>query len=157
MKRILVPLLLVLALLLSACAKTPAETDTKTDTEPTPSVEPTPEPTPEPEPEPEPTPVIDPNEYTIDREDGKNQITFYWTKPGVDYSKADMWIWYGGADGHGYPFHECAYGGKVVLNGLAMSEVVSQRAAEVAASVDGVVSVLNQLKIMTHPLPRRVV
>jgi cytidylate kinase len=47
--------------------------------------------------------------------------------------------------------------GKVVLNGLAMSEVVSQRAAEVAASVDGVVSVLNQLKIMTHPLPRRVV
>ena len=116
MKRILVPLLLVLALLLSACAKTPAETDTKTDPEPTPSVEPTPEPTPEPEPEPEPTPVIDPNEYTIDREDGKNQITFYWTKPGVDYSKADMWIWYGGADGHGYPFHECAYGGKVVLN-----------------------------------------
>ena len=47
--------------------------------------------------------------------------------------------------------------GKVVLNGLAMSEIVSQRAAEVAASVDGVVSVLNQLKIMTHPLPRRVV
>ncbi len=47
--------------------------------------------------------------------------------------------------------------GKVVLNGLAMSEVVSQRAAEVAASVDGVISVLNQLKIMTHPLPRRVV
>ena len=47
--------------------------------------------------------------------------------------------------------------GKVVLNGLAMSEVVSQRAAEVAASVDGVVSVLNQLKIITHPLPRRVV
>ena len=47
--------------------------------------------------------------------------------------------------------------GKVILNGLAMSEIVSQRAAEVAASVDGVVSVLNQLKIMTHPLPRRVV
>ena len=47
--------------------------------------------------------------------------------------------------------------GKVVLNGLAMSEIVSQRAAEVAASVDGVVSVLNQLKIMTHPLRRRVV
>ena len=47
--------------------------------------------------------------------------------------------------------------GKVVLNGLAMSEVVSQRAADIAASVDGVVSVLNQLKIMTHPLPRRVV
>ena len=47
--------------------------------------------------------------------------------------------------------------GKVVLNGLAMSEIVSQRAAEVTASVDGVVSVLNQLKIMTHPVPRRVV
>ena len=47
--------------------------------------------------------------------------------------------------------------GKVVLNGLAMSEVVSQRAADIAAGVEGVVSVLNQLKIMTHPLPRRVV
>ncbi len=47
--------------------------------------------------------------------------------------------------------------GKVVLNGLAMSEIVSQRAAEVAAGVEGVVSVLNQLKIMTHPVPRRVV
>ena len=47
--------------------------------------------------------------------------------------------------------------GKVVLNGLAMSEIVSQRAADIAAGVEGVVSVLNQLKIMTHPLPRRVV
>ena len=46
-------------------------------------------------------------------------------------------------------------GGKVILKGMAMSEVVSQRAAEIAKQVKGVVSVDNQLKIMTNPIPRR--
>jgi cytidylate kinase len=45
--------------------------------------------------------------------------------------------------------------GKVVLNGLALSEVVSQRATEITSSVPGVISVVNQLKIMTHPIPKR--
>ena len=55
-------------------------------------------------------------DYVLPREEGKNQLTFYWKASGVDYSKCDMWIWFPGADGHGYLFHECEYGGKVVLN-----------------------------------------
>lgn len=46
-------------------------------------------------------------------------------------------------------------GGNVVLKGMAMSEVISQRAMEIAEQVKGVVSVDNQLKIMTKPIPRR--
>ena len=45
--------------------------------------------------------------------------------------------------------------GRVVLKGMAMSDVVSQRATEIAEQVKGVVSVDNQLKIMTKPIPRR--
>ena len=55
-------------------------------------------------------------DYVLPREEGKNQLTFYWTASGVNYSKCDMWIWFPGADGHGYLFHECEYGAKVVIN-----------------------------------------
>ena len=56
-------------------------------------------------------------EYTLEPEPGKNQIAFYWLAEDVDLSKCDMWIWFPGADGRGYPFHPAAYkGGKVVLN-----------------------------------------
>ena len=118
MKRTLLFVILILALLLSSCAK--KQPDPVPSPDPTQTVEPTPEQEPEPEPEPTPEPeepyVPDPNEYTIDKEEGKNQITVYWVKPGQDYSTCDMWIWYLGADGQGYSFHECAYGAKVVLN-----------------------------------------
>ena len=56
------------------------------------------------------------DEYTLEREEGTNQLTFYWNADGVDYDKCDMWIWYPNADGHGYLFHPCEYGAKVVLN-----------------------------------------
>ncbi len=55
-------------------------------------------------------------EYTLEREEGTNQLTFYWTADDADYETCDMWIWYPNADGHGYLFHPCAYGVKVVLN-----------------------------------------
>ena len=55
-------------------------------------------------------------EYTLEREPGTNQLSFYWKADGVDYSKCDMWIWYPNADGRGYLFHPCEYGVKVVLN-----------------------------------------
>lgn len=55
-------------------------------------------------------------EYTLEREPGTNQITFYWKGEGVNYEKCDMWIWFPGADGRGYPFHPCEFGGKVILN-----------------------------------------
>ena len=55
-------------------------------------------------------------EYNLPREPGTNQLIFYWYSSGADYSKCDMWIWYPDADGHGYLFHPCDYGVKVVLN-----------------------------------------
>ena len=55
-------------------------------------------------------------EYTLPREEGTRQLTFYWYGEDVDYDTFDMWIWYPNADGHGYLFHPCPYGVKVVLN-----------------------------------------
>ena len=55
-------------------------------------------------------------EHTLPREEGTRQLTFYWQDEEADYSTCDMWIWYPNADGHGYLFHPCAYGVKVVLN-----------------------------------------
>ncbi len=55
-------------------------------------------------------------EYTLPREEGTRQVVFYWYGDGVDYDTCDMWIWYPNADGHGYLFHPCSYGAKVVLN-----------------------------------------
>ena len=55
-------------------------------------------------------------EYTLPREEGTRQVIFYWYGDGADYEKCDMWIWYPNADGHGYLFHPCEYGVKVVLN-----------------------------------------
>ncbi|MBR3332897.1 MAG: type I pullulanase [Clostridia bacterium] len=55
-------------------------------------------------------------EYSLPREEGTRQVTFYWQDEGADYDTCDMWIWYPNADGHGYLFHPCAYGVKVVLN-----------------------------------------
>lgn len=58
----------------------------------------------------------DGSNYTLPLEDGYNQITFYWTYNIGDYANCDMWIWFPGADGQGYLFHECTYGAKVVVN-----------------------------------------
>ena len=56
-------------------------------------------------------------EYFLDPEPGNNQLTFYWDGGGrTNFENCDMWIWYPNADGRGYLFHPCAYGGKVVLN-----------------------------------------
>ncbi len=48
-------------------------------------------------------------------EEGVNRLTFYWNGNGTDLAKCDMWIWMPGAEGHGYLFEECPYGGKVSL------------------------------------------
>ena len=54
-------------------------------------------------------------EYTEPLQDGYNQVTFYWNYDG-DYETCDMWIWFPNQAGKGYIFHECDYGGKVVVN-----------------------------------------
>ena len=55
------------------------------------------------------------SEYTEPLQDGYNQVTFYWNYDGT-YENCDMWIWFPGKDGKGYTFHECSYGGKVIVN-----------------------------------------
>ena len=54
-------------------------------------------------------------EYTIPKEEGYNQITFYWSHPGV-IEDCDVWCWWDGKEGSGYIMHPCEYGGKVVIN-----------------------------------------
>ena len=54
-------------------------------------------------------------EYTIPKEEGYNQITFYWSHPGV-IENCDIWAWWDGKEGSGYAMHTCEYGAKVVIN-----------------------------------------
>ncbi len=63
----------------------------------------------------EPTATQPSNEYTLEREDGCNQLTIYWAGE-EDLATCDIWIWFPGKDGKGYEMHACAYGGKVMVN-----------------------------------------
>ena len=54
-------------------------------------------------------------EYSEPIPEGYNQVIFYWTYDGT-YENCDMWIWEPNKDGKGYLFHECEYGGKVIVN-----------------------------------------
>ena len=56
-----------------------------------------------------------PTEYFEPIPEGYNQVTFYWTYDGT-YENCDMWIWEPNKDGKGHIFHECEYGGKVIVN-----------------------------------------
>ena len=55
------------------------------------------------------------DEYTIPKEAGHNQITFYWSYPG-SVENCDIWVWWDGKEGSGYLLHECEYGMKAVIN-----------------------------------------
>ncbi len=55
-------------------------------------------------------------EYTIAREEGTRQVTFYFAKSGLDVATSDLWAWWDGKEGSGYLFHECSYGVKAVIN-----------------------------------------
>ena len=55
------------------------------------------------------------DEYTIPKEEGYNQITFYWSYPGT-IENCDVWVWWDGKEGSGYLLHECEYGAKAVIN-----------------------------------------
>ncbi|MBR0235501.1 MAG: type I pullulanase [Clostridia bacterium] len=90
--------LLLIAAMLCGCASSNADTSGSTST-----IAPT-----------EATPTY--ADYTLEPEEGKNQLTFFWHANYVDYSKCDMWIWFPGGDGRGYVFHECEYGAKVIIN-----------------------------------------
>ena len=55
------------------------------------------------------------DEYRLPKEEGHNQITFYWSYPGV-VENCDVWAWWDGKEGSGYAMHLCEYGAKVVIN-----------------------------------------
>lgn len=55
-------------------------------------------------------------EYTLERGENEKQITFYFNRSSGKYDDCDVWLWYDGALGRGYIFHECAYGAKAVIN-----------------------------------------
>ena len=51
----------------------------------------------------------------VEREDGCNLLTFYW-KGTADLETSDVWIWWDGKDGSGYPLVPCEYGGMCSVN-----------------------------------------
>lgn len=54
-------------------------------------------------------------EFTLPRGEDEKQLTIYYNRA-AGYDDCDVWMWYGEVAGRGYTFHECAYGGKVVIN-----------------------------------------
>ena len=55
------------------------------------------------------------DDYFLPKEDGYNQLTFYWVNPdGIE--NCDIWIWFPEADGKGYVMQPWGLGGKVVIN-----------------------------------------
>ncbi len=92
----LISLLLAMVLLLTGCAQ-PLQADPTGGTE-------------------APTQGTDtPEEYTLPKEEGYNQVTFYWSYPG-SIENCDVWIWWDGKEGSGYLLHSCEYGAKTVVN-----------------------------------------
>ncbi len=108
--------LLMLVSLLAACGDTPAQTE---DAATTGEAEPTEDAatTGDAEPTEDTAATEEPqDEYFLEKEEGCNQLTLYWTRPDTDYSKCDVWIWFPGKDGSGHLFYPCAYGVKVMVN-----------------------------------------
>lgn len=59
--------------------------------------------------------ATEPAEYNLPKEEGYNQLTFYWDGD-TDLSKADVWVWWDGKDGSGHLLYPCAYGAKAMIN-----------------------------------------
>ncbi len=57
-----------------------------------------------------------PDEYFLPKEEGMNQLTVYWKSDSIDFKSSDMWMWFPGKDGRGYPMYPCAYGAKCMIN-----------------------------------------
>ena len=52
---------------------------------------------------------------SVERLEGHNLLTFYW-KGTADLETSDVWIWWEGKDGSGYPLVPCEYGGMCSVN-----------------------------------------
>ncbi len=51
----------------------------------------------------------------VERQEGCNLLTFYW-KGTADLASCDVWAWWEGKDGSGYPLVPCEYGGMCSIN-----------------------------------------
>ena len=51
-----------------------------------------------------------------EKAEGTRQLTLYWKQAGADYSRCDVWLWFPGRDGRGYPFEPCDYGVKCTIS-----------------------------------------
>ena len=116
----IISLLLVIAMILSfsltSCALFKKDNQTPSDDDKTNSEKPDEKPGDDPEEKPNEGGWRPPEgEHTIPKEEGYNQITFYWSHPGV-IEDCDVWCWWDGKEGSGYIMHPCEYGGKVVIN-----------------------------------------
>ncbi len=61
------------------------------------------------------TPGGNEEEYFLPKEEGCNQITFYWDYKG-DAATCSFWIWPEGGNGYSYAVYECAFGLKCMVN-----------------------------------------
>ncbi len=104
-KRMICMILALSMLLLSGCvqpeASTPGSTTTGSPTTGNPTV-----PTTQGGPE---------DEYFLPKEEGCNQITFYWQFKG-DAATSSFWIWPEGGNGYSYQVYECEFGLKCMVN-----------------------------------------
>ncbi len=100
MKRTTLLFLGVLCMVLAGCAKAeePQAQATVEETKPVETAE-----------------TVDTVETTVQRQEGCNLVTFYW-KGTADLATCDVWIWWEGKDGSGYPLQKCEYGGTVSVN-----------------------------------------
>ena len=55
------------------------------------------------------------DEFFLPKEEGCNQITFYWDRKG-DAATCSFWIWPDGGNGYSYAVYDCEYGMKCMVN-----------------------------------------
>ena len=107
MKKRILSLLLVIAMILGMCLGA-VSCDKNNEPTDAPTEAPTETPTENPGGDNE-------DDYTLEKQDGYNQLTFYWVTSG-SIENCDIWIWWGNKDGAGHVMHKWERGGKVIVN-----------------------------------------
>lgn len=122
MKRRILSLILVISMILGICLSAiSCDISISTDNLPTglpsgqPTQAPTSAPTQAPTEKPTEAPTEEEGDFTLEKQEGYNQLTFYWVTSG-SIANCDMWIWWGTTAGKGHVMHKWEHGGKVIVN-----------------------------------------
>ena len=110
MKKRIISLFLAITMILGVCLGAVSCNNGSDPTEP-----PTDAPTEAPTQSPTGNPDDNDDDYTLEKQDGHNQLTFYWVTSG-SIENCDIWIWWGDKDGAGHIMHKWKHGGKVIVN-----------------------------------------